>query len=300
MAIGNVSDPYVKRETLDLAQQQKKGNSFPPDIYTQPVWFTIQLREFVSVSSVAGGQFGINPFGALTPAISGSYFNLPMPISGLQDNFQLGYSQAETGALGGVGATIMDTVNNPSNIVGNIVGAAASGAATLARGLAQTYAEQLGNKIGQGKQARALTGLTLGAISNPNLAAVFEGVNLRKHQFTWQLIAFDKSESDMIMNIVNGLKKGALPKKEAGANFALLYPNVAYLFINGNIPLNGKSKNNLLTFSKNGMFIESISVDYMGSHQHPAFFTGTNDPLEVRLTISFLERSIVTQEDIGG
>lgn len=285
MAIGNSSDPYVTKGQLALTQRMGTGNSFPPDVYNQPVWFTINLREYVSVTSTVLAQ---SSFFSI-PGLSGAYFNLPMPVSGLNDSFAIDYNQTETGAIGGVGASVMDALQNPFSVVGN----ALSGAATIARGLGQSAAGALGDVIGQGAQARAVAGLALGAIANPNLAAVFKGVNLRRHTFTWKLMAYDKAESDMIKNIITGLKKGALPKKELNGNFSLLYPKVAYLFINGN------RKNNLVTFSEKGMFIENITANYMGQNGHPAFFSGSQDPVEVDLTITFLERSIVTDEDVG-
>jgi hypothetical protein len=223
--------------------------------------------------------------------IGGEYIHLPIPINGLEDKFSIDYnSTTSLGAIGGVGSSIKDMVNNPLSLVGNVL----SGVGTVARNIGESAAGALGDVVGMGNQAAAAAELAAGQINNPNLATLFKGVGIRSHSFSWRMIAYDSGETDQIDQIVTLLKQRALPKRSLGANFSLNYPYVAYLY------LVGPKNNAMLTFSEKGCFITNIRVSYNGQQNKPSFFAGTNSPVEVQLDLSFVERSIVTSDDVGG
>jgi hypothetical protein len=272
----NTSNPGTKKaQALRLSGT---GGSFPPDIAQQPNYFAITMRPYSVGANINPGGGG----GVAGPG--GKHFFLPMPVAGLKDNFDIQIESQKMGAVGGVGSSVVDAINNPSSIVGNVL----SGLGALGRTLGE---EAMGAALGDaGVNA---VQLATGAINNPNLAALFKGVNLRKHTFTWRMIAYNQSESNKLENMVTQFKQAALPSRTSGGNFGLNYPDIAYLQVVG------PKENGLITFSNKGAFIESVSVDYMGQ-THPAFFTGSNSPVEVTLSMSFLERSIVTSEDIRG
>ncbi len=271
----NPSLPSTMKAAVKRAMSS--GERFPPDVDQQPNYFAITMRPYSSgpaTSTIFSGVAGPG----------GRHFFLPMPFSGLKDSFDIHYKNQEMGAVGGVGNSIADAWNNPSSIAGNVL----SGLGAIGRTLGE---EAMGAALGDAGVPGAQ--LLIGAINNPNLAAVFKGVSLRKHSFTWKMIATSEKESAKIDSIVTQLKQSALPTRTSGGNFGLNFPDIAYLQVVG------PKENGMITFSEKGAFIESINVDYMGQ-SHPAFFTGTNSPVEVTLSISFLERSIVTQEDIRG
>lgn len=271
----NTSDPNVVKARVNRGGA---GLKYPAELDSQPNFFSINMREYSA--TLAAGSTG------------GEYFHLPIPISGLEDKFDIKYESQALGAIGGVGSSIMDVARGGG--LGGIAGAVVTG--MLGMGLAGTEAAgaALGDVIGAPKGAgEASAQLLAGAVNNPNLAAVFKGVNLRQHSFRWKMIAYDANESAQIDRMVTKLKQRALPERMENGNFVLKYPHIAYLY------MVGPKGNGLITFSEKGAFIENISVSYNGQ-SHPSFFVGTNSPVEVDLSISFRERSIVTAQDIGG
>lgn len=268
-------DPIKKLgKHLTVWNERNRGLTYPPSLEQSPNFFSLNLRKY---------ETGLR--GSATQWSGGHYISLPMPISGLQNSFHMDYETKALGSIGGVGATVSDFIENKS-VLGAIEGVA-SGLSNVVRGI-------LGGAAGEvlGDTGAAAAQLGMGAVNNPNLAVLFKGVNLRQHAFTWELVASNSGESDTINAIIKCLKKYALPAREVGANFALTYPYVAFPTIVG--PL----KDELITFSEWGCFIQDIIVDYNGQG-HPAYFRDTNSPVVVKLTIKMIERGIVTSDDVG-
>lgn len=280
-ARNNTSDPEVVRDRINRG---KAGLKYPSGLDSQPSFFSINMREYNALSPGGG--------------IGGEYFHLPMPVDGLKDSFNIDYETNKgLGAIGGVASSIMNVFRS-----GSVVGGAETALTGIGAGIggiAQAIGEAAGAALGDVLPGFGTAGgaagsqLLQGSISNPNLAAVFKGVKIRSHSFRWKMIAYDANETNQIDEIVTKLKQRALPERELNGNFVLLYPHVAYLYVVG--PKN----NSMITFSEKGCFITDITVSY-GGQSHPAFFSGTNSPVEVDLAISFTERSIVAAQDIGG
>lgn len=282
----NTSDPQIMRDRIGLG---KLGYFYPPDISSQPVFFSINMREYQSIATRA-----VNTVRSNTIPATSYYFHLPIPIRGLNDNFNVTYNPLNLGPLGGTGASVLQATEDPTSIVGN----ALSGAYEAGRRLIGAGAGAIGDVIGVGNEASiAASRLGVGAITNPNLAAVFEGLTLRNHTFTWHMIASNPDESRRIGRMISMLKKTALPTRQLSGNFVLNFPHVAYLY------LVGPRNNGLITFSEKGSFITNISVSYNGQ-SHPSFFDDLGSlgnlltPVEIILTIEFMERSIVTSEEV--
>jgi hypothetical protein len=282
----NTSDPQIMRERIGLGQ---KGYFFPPDISSQPVFFSINMREFQSI-----GYRAVNTVRPKTIPANGYYFHLPIPVRGLNDSFAIKYNPLELGPLGGTGASVLQATEDPYSIVGNI----GSGLYEAGRRVIGAAAGAVGDVIGVGAEAsKAASSLGVGAITNPNLAAVFEGLNLRRHSFTWQMIASNPDEARRIQRMIVMLKKTALPTRQLSGNFVLNYPHIAYLY------LVGPRNNGLITFSEKGCFVTDIDVSY-GGQSYPSFFDDLGSlgdllsPVEIVLTITFMERSIVTSEEV--
>jgi hypothetical protein len=259
----------MKAAALNASSQ---GGKYPPDIDQQPNYFAITMRPYS-----LGIATGVDAGGVAGPG--GKSFFLPMPRSGLKDEFIIDYARPTMGAVGGVGSSISDFVSGRGSLAGNVLSALGSFGRTLGE-------ETMGAALGDAGVAG--TQLLTGAINNPNLAAVFKGVDLRKHSFTWEMIAYSYKESKMIDDMVFKLKQCALPKRTSGGNFGLEFPDVAYLQVVG------PQENGMITFSEKGAFVTNINVDYMGK-SHPSFFTDSKSPVEVTLSMSFLERSIITR-----
>lgn len=280
----NTSDPRAVKARINRGGSGGNSFKYPSDIDSQPVFFSINMREYNSLANITGvgGTF-----------VGGKYFHLPIPVSGLDDAFHVKYASQDMGAIGGIASSITNILQNP---VGGTISSITSGIHGLAQGIGEAAGAALGDVLPGvgGARGEAAAQLTLGAISNPNLAALFKGVDLRRHSFSWRMIAYDEGESTQIDNMITQLKQCALPSRELNGNFVLMYPNVAFLY------LVGPKGNGMITFSEKGAFIEDIKVSYNGQSGRPAFFKKSNSPVEVQLQISFLDRSIITSEDIGG
>lgn len=309
----NTSDPEVMKARI---QKGRSGNlTFPSDIHSHPVFFSINMREYKSMVSVKSDFksientkiSGTTVFGGEAVTVGGTYIHLPLPSRGLHDSFNIEYQDLAMMALGGVGATINDIINDPNKIAGAATGIFGG----LAQKLLSAGAASVGGLFGTdaAEIARGATELATGYVSNPNIAVLFKGVGIRQHRFSWKMIAKNVTEAQNIQRIVTNLKFYSLPKKTFGANFSLSYPHIAYLYLVG--PIN----NGLITFSEKGTFIKDINVVFNGQDTATFFASKTfntvnnkNDagrtggfflaPVEVDLTITFMERSIVTREDI--
>ena len=248
------------------------GLVYPPNLGQSPNFFGLNLRKYET--GLRGNFFN-----------EGVHISLPMPTSGLVNSFHMDYETKALGSIGGIAATVSDAVTKGD--WWGIPAGIASGIANIGRGIyGGAAAATLGDTGAAGAQ------LSMGAVNNPNLAVLFKGVGLRTHNFTWEMVAANSAESDTINAIIKTLKKYALPTREAGSNFALKYPYVAFPAIVG--PL----ANELITFSDWGCFIDDVVVDYNGQG-HPAYFKDTNNPVVVRLTLKMTERGIVASDDVS-
>jgi hypothetical protein len=270
-----MTNPNIKvgnsRNTFSNNKGHIGGLMYPAGLGQSPNFFSINLRSY---------ETGLTRNSISNPGV---HISLPMPIYGLKNSFHMDYETKALGTLGAIGASIHDTLKDPLNGIESI----GSGLANVVRGVLGGSAEAI-----LGDTGASAAQLGFGAVNNPNLALLFKGVGLRTHQFTWELIASNKTESETIKAIGKTLKKFALPSRESGVNFALTYPYVAFPAIVG--PM----KNEMITFSEWGCFIEDVELDYSG-HGHPAYFKETNDPVMVRLTVKMTERGIVTADDVS-
>jgi hypothetical protein len=267
MSVGQAAHPSTAiKKSKESAQPSRL--QFPYDYTLDNNWCAITFYEY------ARG----NP---LQPPKkeNGQAIYLPIPFSGMEDNIKLDYSEVALGAaIGGA----LGTAGGP----GGFVQKAASWWAGAGLGLATTAAGAVADAAG-GKAGKAAAEQAMGVINNPNMSLSFKGVDLRKHTFSWRLIAKTPEESGIIEKILNTFKTSALPRKTLGASVQLSYPKIAYIEF---------SPRDIIKVSRLGCFLDSVSIKYDGDG-HPAFYKGTGDPVIVDLTLHFTERSIMTAED---
>ena len=131
-----------------------------------------------------------------------------------------------------------------------------------------------------------VTGQTI----NPRETLAFEGVNLRSHQFSWDLYPSNPGDSEQIRKIINLIKRNSLPEVSsiAGIDQAFLkYPSVvdAYLI--------GIDREHYMKFKTS--MVTNFSVDY-GAGGNLAIMKG-GKPAGVTLSLSFQELEIETKRD---
>lgn len=215
---------------------------------------------------------------------------LPIPQSGLDNNFSINYDSTEYGLAGGIALKVLQGVEKQESLKQMLNDDTLSaikdeGTRRLASGVSTALFDIVGNGAGS-----SIYNSFIGAVRNPNIAATFQGVGLRSHSFSWRFAPKSSAESKILRNIITTLKQSALPARNQNQNYTLLYPDIASIQISG-------SSNPMIDFSKNGLFLKDVGIKYDGVQV--AFYQGTGEPVITDLTLSFVDCSIVTREDVS-
>lgn len=162
-------------------------------------------------------------------------------------------------------------------------------AALIARYLLQKVSPLIGD-VGQS------INLAAGQVLNPKETLVFEGVQLRAHQFSWELFPESPDDSARINSIIRTLKQSTLPQtidfKAAGFDFNrafLKFPHVVYTY------LLGVDNNSFMKFKP--AMVTNVTIDY-GAGGMMAILKG-GKPAGVTINLAMQELSIETAEDYG-
>lgn len=256
-----------------IANNKKGGKMyvFPSDIYE-----LVNNRMTLTIHEYIRGNPN-NP-GTLSEALA--TIVLPLP-EGLRDEINLRFTEDAADFVGGTMSNFADGVP-VSTMIGGGLGRFASKVVTAAGAVGDAVGLPASDAARAGHRA-------MGYAQNPNLALTFEGVSLREHNFSWELVAKSKEESKTLKDMLNTLKKATLPRKYSGANYAFAYP---YIFKMSFQP------ENLLKISKLGCVCESMLINPMAGGTY-AFFEGTGDPAVINLSMRFRERAVMTAEDFG-
>lgn len=190
--------------------------------------------------------------------------------------------------LQGMGASMAkagggDIVGAAGNIMREILGTDVTDIASAAQYLLR---DKLGSEIS--RSIDLVTGQTI----NPRETLAFEGVNLRAHQFSWDLFPNSAADSERIRNIVAMIKRKSLPEVSSltGIPKAFLqYPSVVDVY------LLGVNTDHFIKY-KSSMITE-FSVDY-GAGGGVAIMKG-GKPAGVTLSMSMTELEIETAHDYG-
>lgn len=190
--------------------------------------------------------------------------------------------------LQGMGASMAkagggDIVGAAGSLVKDILGTDVTDIASAAQYLLR---DKLGSEIS--RSIDLVTGQTI----NPRETLAFEGVNLRAHQFSWDLFPNSVADSERIKNIVAMIKRKSLPEVSSltGIPKAFLqYPSVVDVY------LLGVNSDHFIKY-KSSMITE-FSVDY-GATGGVSIMKG-GKPAGVTLSISMTELEIETAHDYG-
>ena len=210
-------------------------------------------------------------------------------LSGLPSAIQnLGVSTATkiAKAMGGGGGGMGDAIKDFTASLGKM---GVSDAAGVAKYLLQKSSPLIG-------EAGNSINLASGQVLNPKETIAFEGVQLRTHQFNWELYPRSVADSNMINNIIYMLKSSILPRVQDFAigdivtfeRAFLKYPHTC------NIYLVGVDRGSWIRYKP--AFCTSMEIDYglggMGIMQG-------GKPAGVGISMTFQELTIETAEDYG-
>ena len=223
---------------------------------------------------------------------------LPLP-SAISDSTTLEYSETSLGAIGGrladeakrIGAVAAAegaeeagryTVKRMAALGQNAFDSVKSmkGADKLAA-LNAAFGGMLGDQLG------GVAGVLVGSVPNPHKTVFFKGVNLKNHQFSFNLFPANAKESDHLKRMLNQLRKEALPAhNKALGQLALTYPHQFDLSI--------MSRGGEHTMLFKPAFMTSINVNYT---PHGPAFMEDGMPAGVTLAMSFSEMDIWRSTD---
>jgi len=127
-----------------------------------------------------------------------------------------------------------------------------------------------------------------GSVPNPHLTALFKGVGLKSHSFSWRLSPSNKTESIILKRIIHLFKRGMLPER-TNQNLTLEMPDEIDIYIRGHDINHGM-------YEFKTAVIKNVTVNYAPDNI-PSFFAGTGAPTHVDFKVDFLETTIHTRED---
>lgn len=280
--------------------------SFPKDMGEHGLLMEFSKYSFGSLGEISGQSVGS--------------VLLPIP-SNISESYAVNIEGAGLGLTGALGAEALSGNINAGNMMSSIAntgnesllsnptaaltflmqsgfaGVTGAVAGGVASGLVGgTVGAIFGNAVGSsiGDAASVASGTAL----NPHTTVMFKGMNLRSHNFHWNLSPRSASEGETLRKIIQTIKRNSLPSYQSAGGqpsgtaldrVLLRYPNVVDLsFV-------GLDQSYFYKFKT--CMITQIEVDYSTSGN--AFFAGPNGskPVMVRFSLSLMESKIHTTED---
>ena len=139
--------------------------------------------------------------------------------------------------------------------------------------------------------ANALIARGSGAILNPNLESLFQGVKLRQFPFTFEFFPRNPTEAEQVKMIIRVLKRSMSAKnnKDKGGGVFIKQPDIFQLRY-----MKGASEHPFLNKFL-PMHLTDMKINYAASGTYSTFYDGT--PSHMSVSCSFQEVNPVYQED---
>jgi len=202
-------------------------------------------------------------------------FAFPIPRD-LKESFDINVSEKAQSMAGGVADL------GTAAFRGLDADAVMSQTKAIAYSYAVQSTEALSGEIGD------VVGQFAGVVPNPHIQAIFEGIGLRKHSFTWTFAPRNPQESRALKQIIFKLKTNSLPAYSNLGTAALQYPPL--------VDIELQPKTDLITFKT--CIVSNLSVNY-APQGLPSFFAGEREPTMIQITLDLMETMIQTANDYG-
>ena len=219
---------------------------------------------------------------------------LPMP-QGISDTNLVKWGQDEINPIeAAVTAGALTAMEgNPGKALNNLTGAIKSVLTSgNAQNLATSYAaaKALGS-FGGNVTAEGILARSTGQVLNSNMELLFQGVQLRSFNFTFNLAPREENEADQIKQIIRTFKSSMAAKTSGGTGAGLFIssPEVFQLTYKS-----GNKKHPFLHSFKPCALV-SMGVDYTGSGVYATYEDST--PVHMKLSLSFQELNPIYFED---
>ena len=220
---------------------------------------------------------------------------LPIPRQ-IQDANSVTYDSSKLDPLEAAGSAIIKQgIENPSvDLVKDAFKAIGTGVDLIGENtdaIASAIAGRAIGALGGNVTANSLIARGSGAILNPNLESLFQGVKLRQFPFTFELFPRNAREAEEVKNIIRVLKRSmaARNNKNSGGGVLIKQPDIFQLrymkgseehpFLNKFLP----------------MHLTDMKINYAASGTYSTFYDGT--PSHMSVSCSFQEVNPVYQED---
>jgi len=249
-------------------------------------------KAFSSISSELKSTSDTSPFRRIYNADknsvnasikSSSYARIKLPIPGqLTDNFGVNYEDTQ---LSSFLAFMTETLS----------GALTPDQSKDAVQRATTGVEYgVGRYIGKnllGEGVSDLIDLSLGSAINPNIATIFRGPTLKRHQFRWRLAPRSSKESQNIKKIIAIIKRAMHPAQlNSTTSSVLRFPSeVLPKFVSIKPDSSG------FLYPMRPCVVEDFVVNY-APNNNMSLFQETYDPTVLEITLRLKETSYYTKE----
>lgn len=187
---------------------------------------------------------------------------LPLP-NNLVDTINLAYSDVNMGQFGGAVYNALIPNGNSTTIANRTwqenVNAGVNGILKMMTndpGFQQALMRRIASSVDPG--LGTAFDITTGTAPNPHVVLAFNGIALKRFNFSWRFSPNSKAESEELEEIIRTFQLSSMPTKQG--DFMLGYPNILKIDV---------SPTNLFVFKK--MMIESVSVNYAPSGV-PSFY----------------------------
>ena len=258
-----------------------------------------------SGASLAGGiataaQIGASDYSILKPGFDYKYLNVAivLPTPSIADNHNLRWKEGDTmmgvGFLRGAKDLGLTNIDFSRLFSSDGFDEAEKAWNSLSfKKFFQNSGGEFANAIAL-KSADSGIGTTIGVYSakaaNPRAEQLFDGVDFRKFSMSWNLAAQSPKDMENIESIIRVLKYHAYPELTP-EQYMWIYPahfDIIHYYRNGvntHMPRHATS------------VLQSIDVDYGGGQD---FISVHHDgsPVNIRLTLNFLEIAVLDRDDI--
>jgi len=292
MPTSNNPTPASSQDQLGAIEVPNRGLVanlyFPSNLEKHYILFKVKKRQRTSKLTAPNTNvktvIALPIPAALSTGYNAKYANMPIGPAGREA--QNIAAQAEGGGLQSV-ADLLTSESGKESLRGAVKNV---GAALAQEQLSTVIGAALGGVGGAvaGEAAgQALTGTlqSAGVARNPHLAVLFEGVDMRTHQFNYKLIPRSSVESLFLKDIIKEFKLAMAPEFiESGHffnypdEFDIEFPNGDFLFKIGT----------------------SVLVDFQVNYtaQDGSLFHQNGAPVAVSISMTFQELDIITKKQI--
>ena len=221
---------------------------------------------------------------------------LPIPRQ-IQDANSVSYDSSKLDPLEAAGAAIIKqgiespTIGLVQRALGAIVGDGADLIGDNTDAIASAIAGRAIGALGGNVTANALIARGSGAILNPNLESLFQGVKLRQFPFTFEFFPRNPTEAEQVKLIIRVLKRSMSAKnnKDKGKGVFIKQPDIFQLRY-----MKGASEHPFLNKFL-PMHLTDMKINYAASGTYSTFYDGT--PSHMSVSCSFQEVNPIYQED---